>query len=148
MSSARAQTELPPPPEPRGSYLPAVAHDGVVYTAGMTPRANGVLTATGRVGDQVDLNEARAAAALSALRALSAAAAAVGGLDRLTTILRVTVLIACTADFTQQSAVADGASEALERVFGAHGRAARTAYGVYALPGGASVEVELVAAYR
>jgi enamine deaminase RidA (YjgF/YER057c/UK114 family) len=56
--------------------------------------------------------------------------------------------VACTDGFTQQSAVADGASRALERVLGEAGRAARTACGVCALPGGACVEVELVAAYE
>lgn len=146
MSDRKAMPDLPPPPEPQGAYLPAVAHNGLVYTAGMTPREGGVLIAVGRVGAEVDLETARQAAGLSALRALSAAAATVG-LQRIDRLLRVGVFVACTDEFTQHSVVADGASEALEHVLGDSGRAVRTALGVRALPGGACVEVELIATY-
>jgi enamine deaminase RidA (YjgF/YER057c/UK114 family) len=120
----------------------------LVYTAGMTPRENDILVAVGRVDAEVSLDEARRAAALSALRALSAAAEAAGGLHRIEKLLTLTltVLVACTDEFTAHSQVADGASNALEDVLGTRGRGTRTACGVRSLPGGASVEVQLVAA--
>lgn len=139
---------LPPPPEPAGAYEPAIAYGGIVYTAGMTPRHNGSLVSPGKVGVDVDAEQARAAARLAALRALSAAATAVGGLGRITRLLRLTVYVACAPDFTAHSAVGDGASEALAEVLGEGGRFARTACGVVSLPGDACVEVELVAAYQ
>ncbi|HEX5496957.1 MAG TPA: RidA family protein [Mycobacteriales bacterium] len=138
--------ELPPPPEPAGLYEPAVVHGGLVFTAGMTPRRDGVPVAVGRLGAEVDLAAGRDAAGLAALRALSAAAAAVGGPHRLVRLIRLGVLVRCTPEFADQSAVADGASRALLDALGDAGRVARTAYGVPALPGGACVEVELVAA--
>jgi enamine deaminase RidA (YjgF/YER057c/UK114 family) len=51
----------------------------------------------------------------------------------------------CTADFTAQPKVINGASDLLVAVFGERGRHARTSVGVVALPGNAPVEVELIA---
>jgi enamine deaminase RidA (YjgF/YER057c/UK114 family) len=49
------------------------------------------------------------------------------------------------AGFTQQPAVANGASDLFVEIFGDAGRHARTAIGLNELPAGFSVEVELVA---
>jgi enamine deaminase RidA (YjgF/YER057c/UK114 family) len=62
--------------------------------------------------------------------------------------LRVGVFVQCTADFTQQSEVADAASDLLHRVFGDAGVHVRTAVGVYALPKNATVEVEMTVAAK
>lgn len=139
-------SQLPPPPAPAGAYLPAASHAGVVYSAGMTTREGGVPVVTGRVGDGVTLDEARRGAAIAARNALSAVAAEAGGVGNVRRLLRVAVYVQCAADFTDISRVADAASEALTAVLGERGRAARTALGVYALPGDSAVEVDLVAA--
>lgn len=141
-----ADRELPDPPRPQGRYLPAVVHGGLVFSAGMTPRAGGELTVRGIVGADLTVGQARSAAGLAATNALSAVASAAGGLDRLCRCLKLTVYIACTAAFTEHSAVADGASEALSEFLGDRAAAVRTAIGVASLPSGAPVEVELLAA--
>ncbi len=121
-------------------------HGGLIFSAGMTPRRNGVLTVTGTVGEQVDLATARAAATLAASNALAAVRSVLppeaGGLR----CLQMTVYIACAPGFTAASAVADGASEAIAAELGAGALPARSAIGVAALPSGAPVEVQLVAA--
>ncbi len=116
-----------------------------MFSAGMTPRLDGVLNMTGRLGEHVAVPEGRAAAAIAARNALSAVVAAAGGPEQLAALVSLTVHIACAADFTELSAVADGASEAIAGVL-ALPPAARAAIGVQALPGGAPVEVQLVAA--
>lgn len=136
---------LPAPPRPQGSYLPAVVHGGLVFTAGMTPRVDGKLTVHGIVGADLTVGQAREASALAAANALAAAASAAGGLNHLNRCVRLTVYIACTAAFTGHSTVADGASEALGRLLDGP-PPARTAIGVASLPSGAPVEVELLAA--
>lgn len=141
-----AELALPVPPAPRGSYRPAVVHDGLAFSAGMTPRADGELTARGVVGADLTAAQARAAARLAAENALAAVAHAAGGLDRVGRCLKLTVYIACAAGFGEHSAVADGASQALADWLGDRGAAARAAIGVASLPSGAPVEVELVAA--
>lgn len=139
---------LPIPPAPRGEYVPAVVMNGIAYSAGMTPRVAGELSVRGAVGDEVSLDAARDAAGIAAANALAAVAAAAGGLGRIARLLRVTVYVACKADFVDHSAVADGASMALHDHLGGAAAAARTAIGVQCLPSGAPVEVELIAALR
>jgi enamine deaminase RidA (YjgF/YER057c/UK114 family) len=139
-------TEHPDPPVPRGDYLPAVLHNGVVYTAGMTPRRHGELTVTGVVGSTVSVAAAREAAGLAASNALAAVFAALPADARGVRCLRMTVYIACAPDFHDLSEVADGASKAISTTLGPHALPARSAVGVQALPSGAPVEVELVAA--
>ncbi|HET9078166.1 MAG TPA: RidA family protein [Acidimicrobiales bacterium] len=142
-----ARRELPPPPVAQGHYQPVAVHQGVAYTAGMTPRRDGTLVVTGQVGADLDPGQAREAAALATANALSAVAAAAGGLDGIERVLAMTVWIAATGDFTGHTAVADGGSELLSEMLGGP-PAARAAIGVTSLPGGAPVEVALVAALR
>lgn len=136
---------LPPPPRPQGHYVPTSRAGDLVTTAGMTPRVDGVLVVTGRVGDAVDLDEGRRGAAIAATNALSALVAEVGGLDRIAGLLRMTVYVHAASGFTQHSAVADAATDALVVHLGELGRCARSAVGVASLPGDASVEIELTA---
>jgi enamine deaminase RidA (YjgF/YER057c/UK114 family) len=57
----------------------------------------------------------------------------------------MTVYTQSAADFTQQSEVADAASELLHAVLGEPGRHTRTSVGVFQLPKNASVELDLLA---
>lgn len=139
--------QLPPPPLPQGGYVPAVAHAGLVVTAGMTPRINGVLHHQGQVGDDLTVEAAREAAAIAAGNALAAAVAALAPGERLHRCLRLTVYVNAAAGFSGHTAVADGASARLRELLGDRGAAARTAVGVTSLPGGACVELELTCTY-
>lgn len=134
------------PPTPQGDYIPAVRYAGLIFSAGMTPRRNGVLTVTGTVGLQVDLPTARAAATLAATNALAAVRSVLPPDASGVRCLQMTVYVACTTDFTDASAVADGASAAITAELGSDALPARSAIGVCALPSGAPVEVQLVAA--
>ncbi|MDT2004339.1 RidA family protein [Rhodococcus opacus] len=133
-------------PRPQGRYIPAVVHGGIAYSAGMTPRRDGELTVTGIVGRDLDVPEVREAAGLAARNAIAAIAAAVGGTAAISRCLRMSVFIACTRDFHELSAVADGASDALVESLGPEALPVRSAIGVYALPSGAPVEIELTVA--
>lgn len=136
---------LPAPPRPQGHYVPTSRAGDLVTTAGMTPRVDGTLAITGRVGDVVDLDEARRGAAIAASNALSAVVDAVGGLDHVIGLARLTVYVHAASGFTQHTAVADAATDALVAHLGDLGRCARSAVGVASLPGDAPVEVELTA---
>lgn len=136
------------PPRPQGRYLPAVLHNGLVMSAGMTPRIDGELVFRGTVGGDLDLAQAGRAAALAAGNALRAVIDVAGGIERIERALRMTVYLVCAPGFTQHSVVADAASEALLAALGDRGTVARSAIGVASLPSGAPVEVELLAAVR
>ena len=134
---------LPTPPRPQGNYRPAVAAGGLVLTAGMTPRVEGVLQHVGQVGGEVGLGDAEAAAGIAAANAVSAVADLLGTAEAIGQVLRMTVYVNAVPGFTGHTAVADGASRRLVELLGTRGVAVRSAIGVSSLPGGACVEVEL-----
>jgi len=136
-------------PHPPNDPLDAVVvHDGVARTSGQLPRIDGTLTCLGRLGDDVSVEEGRAAAAVCALNALAVLEVALGSLDRIERVLTVTGYVASAPDFHEQPTVVDGASHILADVFGEAGRHTRSAIGVAALPRGGAVELEVTVAVR
>lgn len=139
---------LPEPSRAGGKYRPVVVHKGIAYVSGQLPRLNGELQFPGKVGRDVDLVAAREAARLCAMQALAALDKELGGLARLERILRVTGYVACVEGFVDHALVIDAASEYLDEVLNARGSHARAAIGVFELPRGAAVEIEMMAAVR
>ncbi|RYY72332.1 MAG: RidA family protein [Comamonadaceae bacterium] len=131
-----------------GNYVPVVRDGATVYISGQVPRIGSTVVVTGRVGTDVTLAQAQTAAKVCAMRALALVRRELGSLDNVRQLLRVTVYTQCTADFTQLSEVADGASELLHTVLGEPGRHTRTSVGVHQLPKNASVELDLIAAAK
>ena len=136
---------LPPLAAPVGSYVPALKVGADVYTSGQLPMREGRLTCTGKVGSEVTLDDAAAAAELAALNAVAAVAWAAGGIDRIERIVRLCVFVNSAAAFTDQPKVANGASNLLAKIFDHAGKHARSAVGVAELPLDAAVELELLA---
>ena len=137
---------LPSVAAPVAAYVPAVQSGKCVYTSGQLPFVDGVLVATGKVGDGDGLvapSDAARAARTAALNALAAIAALVGDLDRIARVVKVVGYVASDPSFTGQPQVVNGASELLGEVFGAVGTHARSAVGVAVLPLDSPVEVEL-----
>ena len=137
--------ELPPAAAPVAAYVPVVVEGGFAYVSGQVPIDGGVPLATGRLGDEVSLEDGAALARRCGLQLLAALREALGSLDRVRRIVKVTVFVASTAEFADQPKVANGVSELFQEVFGEAGRHARAAVGVAALPLGVPVEVDLVA---
>lgn len=129
---------------PVAAYLPAVRSGAMVYTAGQIPMRDGVLVATGKVGDGVTPEVAYECARQCALNAMAAIRSVTGTLEGIR-ILKVGVFVASAPDFTAQAAVANGASELFGTVFGELGVHARSAVGVAVLPLDSAVEVEVIA---
>ncbi|MFC7504462.1 RidA family protein [Nocardioides sp. CPCC 206347] len=129
---------------PVAAYLPAVRSGAMVYTAGQIPMRDGVLVATGKVGDGVTPEVAYECARQCALNAMAAIRSVTGTLEGIR-ILKVGVFVASAPDFTAQAAVANGASELFGAVFGELGVHARSAVGVAVLPLDSAVEVEVIA---
>ena len=129
-----------------GHYVPLVRDGRTIYLSGQVPRVGTAVVVTGRVGDAVSLAKAQEGAQICTLRSLTLLRRALGSLDAVEKVLRVGVFVQCTADFTQQSEVADAASQVLFHVLGpVAGAHTRTSVGVLQLPKNASVEVDLIA---
>jgi enamine deaminase RidA (YjgF/YER057c/UK114 family) len=129
-----------------GNYVSAVENDDEIYISGQIPRVGDTVVVTGRVGDDVSLDDARHAAKICTMRALAILRQSLGCLGRVKKILRITVYVQSAADFTQQSEVADGASEVLYSIFSSAGVHTRTSVGVYQLPKNAAVELDMIVA--
>lgn len=140
--------EIPAPAAPRGAYFPSRRCGEQLWISGTTARRPADPGAVGVVGDDVTADQARTQARLAALNLVAAIDAAVG-LDAVTGLVHLRGYVRAVADFDAHPAVIDGASTLLMDVFGADcGAHARTAIGVASLPGGACVELELVATVR
>jgi enamine deaminase RidA (YjgF/YER057c/UK114 family) len=145
---ARLELELPAPPGAVAAFEPLVRHGSTLYVSGQIATRDDGEVVTGRLGDDLDVAAGTEAARLCAMNLLAQLRAATGRLDAVERLVKITVFIACTPEFTEQSQVADGASRLLAEVLGPAGAHARAAIGVSALPAGSAVEVEAVAVLR
>ena len=136
---------LPAPAAPIASYVPAVEIGGLLHISGQLPFRDGEVV-TGRLGDDMDEARGQDAARLCGLMVLAQAQAALGSLDRVARVVKLGVFVNSSVSFTAQPAVANGASDLMEAVFGDAGKHARAAVGVAALPRGAAVEVDAILA--
>lgn len=135
---------LPDAPAPAANYVPFVQTGNLVFVSGQISQGPGGLI-TGRLGDTLDLAAGVAAARACGLSLLAQARAACGGdLDRVARVVKLTGFVNSTADFTDQPAVINGASDLFVEVLGDAGRHARAAVSAPALPRGVAVEIEAV----
>ncbi len=139
---------LPEPAAPVAAYVPAVEAGGLLHLSGQLPFRDGKVV-TGRLGEDLSLEEGRAAAELCGLMVVAQVKAALGGdLARVERMVKLGVFVNSAAAFTDQPKVANGASELMQALFGEAGRHARSAVGVAALPLGAAVEVDAIVQVR
>jgi enamine deaminase RidA (YjgF/YER057c/UK114 family) len=135
---------LPAAAAPAANYLPYMRTGNLVFTAGQLPLKDGKLAWKGLLGRDLDTATGREAAKLCAVNVLAQAQAAVGDLEKVRRIVKITVFVASTPDFTEQHLVANGASDFLVAVLGENGKHARAAVGMASLPLDAPVEVEAI----
>ncbi|MFY9269133.1 MAG: RidA family protein [Candidatus Manganitrophaceae bacterium] len=135
---------LPPPPKPVATYVPAVRSGNLLFLSGMIPMVEGKMAMVGKLGKELTVEQGQEAARITLLNALAVIKAELGSLDEIKKIVRIGVHVASSEGFTQQPAVANGASDLLVQIFGEVGRHARLALGAAELPLGAPVELEMI----
>ncbi|AKS05919.1 RidA family protein [Pseudomonas trivialis] len=136
---------LPSPSQPAANYISHVISQHQLFISGQIPLVDGKPAYVGRLGESLSDAEGAQAAELAALSLLAQLSDALGDdLSRLVRTLRLGVFIASSADFKQQSVVANGASNLLVNALGEKGRHVRTAVGVSSLPAGVAVEVDAI----
>ena len=138
---------LPPAAAPVAAYVPVVVSGQLAHVSGQLPFVEGRLV-TGRLGEDVSLEQGIAAARACGLMILAQLEAALGSLDRVEQVVKLGAFVNSSAVFTDQPKVANGASELMAEVFGEAGKHARSAVGVPVLPLGAAVEVDAIVAVR
>jgi enamine deaminase RidA (YjgF/YER057c/UK114 family) len=125
------------------SYQPAIRHESQVFTAGQLPTAAGELLFTGRVGEALDVEQAKACVRQATLNALSAIRTCVD-LSEVMHTIRLVGYLACPPNFVAHPEILNAGSDLLFTAFGESGQHVRSAVGVASLPMGAPVEIELV----
>ena len=137
---------LPNPPAKGGIYAPAKEFgQNLCYLSGCTSTYNDELRFKGRVGRELTIEQGQEAARYCALNLLANFKAKYGSLDKIRKIVKSIVFVASADDFFEQPKVANGASELFMKIFGEEaGCGARSAIGVYTLPGNAPVEIEVL----
>ena len=136
---------LPAAPAPAANYVPFAQAGKLILTSGQLPLDQGKLVSTGLLGRELDVAAGKEAAKYCAINVLAQLQAATGDLERIARIVKITVFVASTPDFTEQHLVANGASDFLVEVLGEAGKHARAAVGTASLPLNAPVEVEAIA---
>ena len=139
--------ELPAAAAPVAAYVPVVIAGNIAHVSGQLPFVDGKLV-TGRLGEDVSLEQGTVAARACGLMILAQLQAALGSLDRVEKVVKLGVFVNSAPAFTDQPKVANGASELMQDVFGEAGRHARSAVGVAVLPLGVAVEVDAIVAVR
>jgi enamine deaminase RidA (YjgF/YER057c/UK114 family) len=135
---------LPSPPTPLGAYVESAVAENLLFLSGTLPVVNRKLAIAGRLGENLSVKEGQEAARIASLNALAAAKQHLGSLDRLTKLIKLTVLVATTEQFAEHAQVADGASNLFVQVFGPDTGHVRLVYGVQSLPVGAPVVVDTI----
>lgn len=134
---------LPEVPTPVGSYIPSVRINDFVFISGQIPFLNGNIL-TGKLGDDVSIEEGYERAKICALNALSVVKAEVGSLDKIKRIIKVSGYVNCIDTFTDHPKVINGASDLFGELFGNSGRHTRIAIGNNSLPLNSSVEIDVI----
>ena len=136
--------ELPKAASPAANYVPYVISGNHIWVSGQVPVWNGELKFIGKVGGDIDVDEAVQAARTCGLNIMAQAKAALGDLDRVTQIVKLVGFVNGAPGFINQPTVINGASDLMVEVFGDKGKHARSAVGAGGLPFDVAVEVEAV----
>ncbi len=136
--------QLYTPEPPIANYVRAVQSGDLVFLAGHGPRKPEGGYITGKVGKDIDIEQAKEAARLTAISLLSSLKAEIGDLNRVKRIVRVFGMVNCDESFTEQPQVINGCSDLLVEIFGESGKHARAAVGMISLPINISVEIEMI----
>lgn len=140
---ARTGLSLPPAPQPLGVYKPYLIDGKYLYVSGHGPVQDDRSLLIGRVGADMDIEQAKLAARQVGLAILSTIQTNLGSLDRVKRVIKVLGMVNCTADFGRHPYVINGCSELFATVWGTdNGIGVRSAVGMGSLPDNIPVEIE------
>src|ERR1041384_162118 len=141
---AALNLELPPAPKPVAVYKPLVAVGTLASLSGHGPLLPDKSLITGKVGSDLNLQQAKLAARQVGLALLATIKAQFGSLSRVSRVVKVLGMVNAVADFQEHPQVINGASELFAEVWGSDaGVGARSAVGMGSLPTNIPVEIEM-----
>jgi len=120
----------------------------LLYLSGKGPSNSDGTVPTGKLGGTLTVEEGYRHARSVGVTLIAALRQALGDLDKVEGIVKVLGMVNATPDFGDHPKVINGCSDLFVEVFGEAGRHARSAVGMGSLPGGISVEIEVIVAVR
>ncbi len=135
---------LPPPPKPVANYAPTVKTGNLLFVSGHGPYDDGKTKISGKVGQELTVEEGYQTAQNVALNCLASIKATIGDLDKVKRFVKLLGMVNCTDDFKDQPKVINGCSDLLAAIFEEAGKHARSAVGMQALPNQIPVEIEMI----
>lgn len=142
---AQLGLELPPAPKPMGVYKPFLIVGNQVFVSGHgTLKSDGTLI-IGKVGVEMNAEEAKLAARQVGLAILATLKKNLGSLNKIKRVIKVLGMVNATPDFERHPFVINGCSELFAAVFGLDmGVGVRSAVGMGSLPDNIPVEIEAI----
>jgi enamine deaminase RidA (YjgF/YER057c/UK114 family) len=137
--------ELPAVTIPTNTLVNAVRVGNLLFVSGTGPGKVAGKAVVGRLGNDLDVKQGRAAARQVGLQMLAVVKAELGSLDKVERLVKTLGMVHATPDFTQHPQVINGFSDLMAQVFGDDaGKGTRSAVGMSSLPGGIPVEIEAI----
>jgi len=131
-------------PKPIGNFVNVRYSGNYAYISGQGPLNDNGELIVGRVGKDLNLDQAYDAARRVGISILSIIKNEIG-FDNVLKIVKILGLVNCTQDFYLQPKVINGCSDLLVEFLGEEkGIHARSALGVYVLPNNIPVEIEVI----
>ncbi|HKL51761.1 MAG TPA: RidA family protein [Wenzhouxiangellaceae bacterium] len=139
---AAAGHTLPEPTSPVATYVTWRRAGDLLYLSGHGECGDEFTT--GKVGDDLTLEQGRRSAELTGLCMLATIKSAVGELSKVKQVLQITGMVNATEDFTDHPRVINGFSDLFVLAFGDAGKGARAAVGMASLPSNIAVEIQAI----
>ncbi len=140
----RLGIDLPSASPPIANYVNAVRTGNLIYLSGKGPLGADGSLVTGKLGQDLTIEEGYAAARLTGINLLAALKGEIGDLDQVSRIVKVLGMVNADSTFGDHPKVINGFSDLMVEVFGDRGRHARSAVGMGSLPDQIAVEIEMI----
>ena len=136
---------LPTLPGSKGIYKSCLEVGNLLYVSGHVSINEDGSFITGKVGADVDDDEAKRAALQCGLAILSSIKSHFGNLNRIKRVIKILGMVNAVPEYTKHALIINGCSELYVQLWGNdNGKGVRSAVGMGSLPNNVAVEIEAV----
>lgn len=136
---------LPTLPVSKGIYKSCLEVGNLLYISGHISINEDGSFITGKVGADVDDDEAKRAALQCGLAILSSIKAHFGNLSRIKRVIKILGMVNAVPEYTKHALIINGCSELYVQLWGNdNGKGVRSAVGMGSLPNNVAVEIEAI----
>ena len=135
---------LPKAPDPVGAYVASKIVGNMVFISGQLPLDTGGALIKGKIGKELNLEQAQLAAKFCAINLIAQVKKICGSLDKVKGCIKITGYVNSIDTFTDQPKVINGASDIIAKIFSEKGMHTRAAVSTNSLPLGVAVEVDAI----